>query len=548
MTVAPVPVPVPIPGPGKMSLLARSAALQRIWYHSDIVRLSIICVLGGSLGFYHISYLSLWNDEAFSRFYYQASLHFMWTEGLHSESSPPLYYMALRAWIDCFGSSEAALRSLSAVASIIAIVLVYRLGSWLFDGRHGLLAAALFALSATEIYYAQEARCYALLLIPVLAMLLACTDYIRGLDRYASLAAYIVAATVGIYTHTTMFFFVAACGLSVFAYAMAVHGSLWDRRVRDWIGVHLCVGTLVLPAVIGMLDAQQTQQLNWIPAVSLHQMGAIFSNTVAGTPTPGQFPGVVLAIAAAGVMTISIWRDMPPWRTMVIAVAIPSVYTALLILASLAVPPILLSRVFCRAGVPLYLIEAHAVMARGWLRPIAIGAILGTTVVGLYYQLSIHPNAKEPWRESIQFAATELQQADLIVLAPGTDPATFTYYAPKVRNVAMWWSEVLAPSEVGITPRILNVPGTTHEQIARRIKNPSSRVVLIAKDPDKATLKELSSVARPPDQRTDFRCRGGDSEPTTDPCGIAILAWRPPLVGTEQNVRPGGISTYNAVQ
>jgi mannosyltransferase len=546
MTVAPVPVPVP--GPGKMSLLARSAVLPRVLYHSNIVRLSIISVLGGTLRVYHISYLSLWSDEAFSRFYYQSGLHFMWTEGLHIESSPPLYYMALGVWIDCFGSSEAALRSLSAVASIIAIVLVYRLGSWLFDSNHGLLAAALFALSATEIYYAQEARCYAFLLIPVLAMLLACTGYIRGLSRCVSLTAYVVAATVGIYTHTTMFFFVAACGLSVLAYVLAVHGSLWDRRVTDWIGVHLCVGTLVLPAVIGMLDPQQRQQLHWIAPVSLHQMGAIFSNTVAGTLTPGQFPGIALAIAVACVLTISIWRDMPPWRTVVVAVAIPGVYTALIIFVSLTVQPILLSRVFCWVGVPLCLIEAHAMLARGWLRPIAIGAILGTTVVGLYYQLSINPDAKEPWRESMQFAATELQRADLIVLAPGTDPAAFMYYASKVLNVAMWWSEALAPSELGIMPRVLDVPGITLDQIAGWINNPSSRTVLIAKDLDKATLQELSWVARPPDQRTDFRCRGGDSEPTSYPCGIAILAWRPSRAGTEQNVRPSGKSTHDAVR
>jgi mannosyltransferase len=546
MTVAPVPAPAPVPG--KMSLLARSAVLPHTLYHSDIVRLSIICVFGGSLRFYHISYLSLWSDEAFSRFYYQAGLHFMWTEGLHSESSPPLYYMALGAWIDCFGSGEAALRSLSAVASIIAIVLVYRLSSWLFDSKHGLIAAALFALSATEIYFAQEARCYALLLIPVLAMLLACTSYIRGLNRYVSLIAYVGAATVGIYTHTTMFFFVAACGLSVFAYVLAVHGSLWDRRVTDWIGVHLCVGTLVLPAVIGMLDPQQRQQLDWIAPVSLHQLGSIFSNTVAGILTPGQFPGVALAIAVAGVLTISIWRDMPPWRAVVVTVAIPSVYTALVIFVSLTVQPILLSRVFCWVGAPLCLIEAHAVLARGWLRPIAIGAILGTTVIGLYYQLSINPDAKEPWRESIQFAAAELQQADLIVLAPGTDPAAFMYYAPKVPNVAMWWSEALAPSELGIMPRVLDVPGITRDQIAGWINNRSSRIVLIAKDPDKATLEELSWIARPPDQQINFRCRGGDSEPTSYPCGIAILAWRPSRAGTEQNVRPGGISTHDTVR
>src|SRR5260221_8607602 len=87
--------------------------------------LSAITLVGICLRIYNISYLSLWNDEAFSRFYYQTGLQFMWTAGLRSETSPPLYYMALGAWIQFFGSNEAALRSLSVVNSSIAIPLVY---------------------------------------------------------------------------------------------------------------------------------------------------------------------------------------------------------------------------------------------------------------------------------------------------------------------------------------------------------------------------------------------------------------------------------------
>src|SRR5260221_8860153 len=79
--------------------------------------LSAITLVGICLRIYNLSFLSLWNDEAFSRYYYQTGLQFMWTEGLRSESSPPLYYMALGVWIQLFGSSETALRSLSVVSS-----------------------------------------------------------------------------------------------------------------------------------------------------------------------------------------------------------------------------------------------------------------------------------------------------------------------------------------------------------------------------------------------------------------------------------------------
>jgi mannosyltransferase len=521
----------PLPGlvTAEPSLLVRSAVLPRVLYNSDIVRLSAIGLLGGYLRFYHISYLSLWSDEAFSRFYYQTGLHFMWTEGLHSESSPPLYYMAIGAWIHLFGSSEAALRSLSAVASTFAIFLVYRLGVELFDRKHAILAAALFALSATQIYYAQEARCYALLLIPILSMLIASARYVRGSDRIASLAIYTLAASVGIYTHTTMFFVVAACGLAVFVCILAEGRELWNRRVIGWIGSHLCVGILALPALIGMIDPIQRRQLTWIPPVSLRQIGAVFSNTVAGTLTPGRFPGGMLAIALVVVLAISIWRHRSSRRTLLVAVAIPATYTALIILVSLTVQPILLSRILCWLVIPLCLIEAQALLAHGWLRPIAMGIILGTAAVGLYYQLSINPGATEPWREAVQYAATALRQADLVVLAPGTDPSPLGYYAPKLRHVMMLSSDTLAPSQLGIMPRLLDVSGVPLAQVEDRINDPSSRTVLIAGASDEAIVAGLSRVVRPPDERADFRCRGGDNEPTSYPCSVAVLVWGPLL-------------------
>src|SRR5215472_972697 len=215
--------------------------------------LCAIVLCGASLRFYHLAHLSLWSDEAFSRFYYETGLRFMWTEGLHQESSPPLYYMALGGWIQLFGDSEAALRSLSAVASSLAIPLVYILGKELLDRQHGVIAAALFALSPTAVYYAQEARPYALLLLPILVTLIACARCLRGSARTGSLALYVGGATVSIYTHTTMFLLLAA---------LAIAGAVWgwrfvatEQRVRyllRWIAANAAVAILAVPTVLGI--------------------------------------------------------------------------------------------------------------------------------------------------------------------------------------------------------------------------------------------------------------------------------------------------------
>jgi mannosyltransferase len=534
---------VPVPAVIEPSALAPRQTLTRPLRRSIFLLFSIIFMVGVALRFYHLSYLSLWSDETFSRFYYKIGLSFMWTDGLRSESSPPLYYMALGAWIRLFGASETALRSLSAAASSIAIVLVYGLAAELFDRKHGLLAAALFAVSATEIYYAQEARPYALLLIPLLVMLLACARCMRGPANHVDLAVYVVAATVSIYTHTTMFLLVASCGIVGLACLWQSRGTFGKRVVLGWVGANGCVGVLALPALIGMTNDAQLRQLAWIPPIDLHQIGAVASNTLAGTLTPGRFPGGIVAIMLTGVLAASIWRDAPERRTAVIALAIPGLYAALVVLVSVTVQPILLSRIFCWIGAPLCLIQARAMLARGRLRPVAIGAILGAAAIGLYYQFSVDAEAKEPWRESILAADTGLKQAELVVLAPNTDPSAVMYYAPGLTHVAMWSGEPLTPSELGIMPRLFGIPGITVDEIAHPI-NAGSQVVLIAKAADEEVLPRLLRQVRSPESRIDHRCIGGDGRPTGYPCGIAILCWRPSSGAAEQRFTPDAAATF----
>ena len=116
------------------------------------IQAGVVLGLAVTLRAIHLDKLSLWNDELFSRYYADLfGSKYLWTTGLQHENSPPLYYLALQAWMWLFGDSEVAMRSLSLVASILALPLVFILGTELFDQRRGLIAAALLALSPMQI-------------------------------------------------------------------------------------------------------------------------------------------------------------------------------------------------------------------------------------------------------------------------------------------------------------------------------------------------------------------------------------------------------------
>src|SRR5690348_3285272 len=179
--------------------------------------LLIVC-LGFALRAYDIGQQSLWSDELFSRYYADLfGLKFMWTTGLPRENSPPLYYMAIAGWMRLFGTSEAAMRSLSLVASLLALPVVYQIGKELLDQRRGLLAALVFALSPMQVSFAQEARTYTLLLLPIGAALLAVAWFLRGDMRQRVLWLYGISAVIAIYCHATAAFFIAACNIAVIA-------------------------------------------------------------------------------------------------------------------------------------------------------------------------------------------------------------------------------------------------------------------------------------------------------------------------------------------
>jgi len=126
------------------------------------VAILFILLIAFALRFHHLGAQSLWHDEGNS--YVQSTRSFFdIAANAGRDIHPPGYYWLLGVWRLLVGESEFGLRSLSAFASLMSVAFTFALGKRLFSPIVGLVAAAFVALNTFSIYYAQEARMYALL-------------------------------------------------------------------------------------------------------------------------------------------------------------------------------------------------------------------------------------------------------------------------------------------------------------------------------------------------------------------------------------------------
>src|SRR4051812_945090 len=140
--------------------------------------------------------------------------------GVHSTSiTPPLHYVVAWAFAH-LGDDRIWIRVPSLLAGAATVPALWALGRRTVGRQAALVAAALAAVGPFAIFYGQEARAYALV---VLLVTLAALGLVRALDgpgRRADWALFAVAGCAALYSHYTSAFAVAA--LAVWA--------LWRRR------------------------------------------------------------------------------------------------------------------------------------------------------------------------------------------------------------------------------------------------------------------------------------------------------------------------------
>ncbi len=259
--------------------------------------LLLILMLAAALRFYDLTYQSLWGDEAHSIYNAKGvDLHFMTAplvDATHSkfvnphpgplgtilaciynEATPPSYFLSLGAWMAAFGSSDLAVRSLSAIFGVLGVAAFFLLGRSVFhDSRAALLGALFVAVSPLNIYFSQEARAY------MLASLLTTTCswlLLRAVSRRARVAPWIAYGLASLAICYTYYF--AALVLGAHLLYLLVHER---QSLRPWFRTMWGVGLLSLPWYLAAFNTQMATSLGYA-AARPSSAGLLLSGTVAG--------------------------------------------------------------------------------------------------------------------------------------------------------------------------------------------------------------------------------------------------------------------------
>ena len=436
---------------------------------------------------------SLWFDEADVVVRAQQDLMTVLRTFVQPGENGPLYNLLLHAWITVFGSSETAVRLPSAIAGVLTLPLIYVVGSRTLGPRVGLFAMGLLAISPYHVWYAQEAKMYALaVLLTLLSTALLIGALRHGTRRWW--AAYVVATTLAFYLHvTTVLVFVAQ---SVF---VLLTWRRWRERHRGW-AVSVALLTLpYLPIALWAARVVGGEAITWQPAVSLGEMVRItatkFAVNRADLVTEERATVLYAVLALIGVVGAALLgrhreaRSAEKTRWVLLFVLLVVLPIGGFYLLTLRQP--LFSDRYLIMALPGYLLLVAAgvrlLERRLWLlAPIAVFAVIAYAWVPLRDVNRSTLSQKEDWRGAYAMVATYAEPDDLLLIHPGYLITTYEYYAQHIDGLANLKASTI-PS--------FRVEGFDAHQMALWVRRdaPSTRVWLIqspdrvrGEDPDAA--------------------------------------------------------------
>lgn len=420
-------------------------------FHPSIL-LALILLLALALRFYKIDASSLWNDEGTSVAMAGRGLATIARDAAN-DIHPPLYYWLLHGWVRIAGTSEAGVRSLSALLGVTLVALVYALGALLAGRAAGLVAALLATLSPFLVYYSQEARMY------MLTAVLACVMFYTALrwttagrpGRRVWAALYVLSAAAGLYTHYAFAMILAAANLVILLdMALRRQPSAGAGRFGRWLALQLAVFVLFAP----WLPMAYRQLTTWPrveqPFDARLALASTWQMLWSGPAAGGERTGTWLWMAAMLVLTaLPVHRPRPTaaGRSLPDAVAhLAPVLWLVLPIAAMVVLGLfkesylkfllIVSPAWCLALArlviaPLWFARPGAESRRAqWLNGgIILGLLAIPSLSGLseYYRQA--PRARDDYRGIAAYIQAVEQPRDAIVLdAPGQQEVFGYYY------------------------------------------------------------------------------------------------------------------------
>jgi len=243
----------------------------------------------------------LWLDEALSVHITQGQMPL--TDALRQDGHPALYYLLLGWWIDLFGESDVAVRSLSGVFGLLTLISLGAAGR-----RYGrTLAGTLVVIAASSpflIGYSVEARMYSLVTLLVASGFWALQ---RAWDRpnFANLTLVTVLAALAVHTHYWLTLMIVAAALTTIEAARR-RGEI-GKAVRPVAA--LAVGSATLVIWLPILFAQLAH--TGTPWATRARPAEIFIETLQALGGSTRFEGEALGLALSVLILIGAFAIAP---------------------------------------------------------------------------------------------------------------------------------------------------------------------------------------------------------------------------------------------
>ena len=222
---------------------------------------------------------SLWGDEAFSAVLSMNPLPKI-IEIITKDTSPPLYNITLHFWYQAFGTSETAIRALSFIYFLLAVIFTYKIGSLLWNRKTGFLAAILTFLNPFFFIYAFEGRMYSILALGVTASMYFFLKFFYSEEKsILTFPGYVLSTAWALYSHH----------FSIFAIFIQGFWFLYEfffgkkKAAKKVFRAFILVGILYIPWIIPLY--KQTKMVGggfWLKTPTTKDLGDILYKYLGG--------------------------------------------------------------------------------------------------------------------------------------------------------------------------------------------------------------------------------------------------------------------------
>jgi len=394
---------------------------------------------------YRLGAESLWFDEGYTAWMVSHSAAEI-IRLIRADTAPPLYYLLLHGWTQIFGRSESGLRSLSVVFSILTILISIGIARRMLRNPAAVAAAIwLMSLSYLQIWFAREARAYALMgLLGVAAFDGVQRHLARRNRRWLFLLPILLAAAM--YTHNMMAPYV--LGL-LLAWLILPSEHSVRRKICEMSLVTGIAALLYLPwAVLVLPDQMQMIRHSfWMDPLKRGDLPAAIAALTgvknfwswtnllermhvhtAGGVIPMSILGCLLAASAFA----SILGQTSARRRGAIGLLVAAIFPLLLVaICSVIWTPVFGEKLFLPSATlfPIFfLLPLGMPLSRGGLRTAWCGALIllllnGLTLYGYHQEIR-----KEDWRGIAKIVSNLPAGRRLIIFIANDGRLPFDYY------------------------------------------------------------------------------------------------------------------------